>query len=125
MRVILGAAALALALTACGGASTITAHGTETVAVSILAGESAQQAFPDVTDGGQVTVVDSTGNVVGSGILSETDTSTVIDEFKFTVTVPGGLARYGIQIGNGSRGTVWFSKGQMKQGPRLCLGDGC
>jgi hypothetical protein len=127
MRTILAAAAgiaLLSGLTACGGASTLTAHGTETVAVSVLDGESAREAFPDVTDGSQVTVMDSTRNIIGNGILSETSTSIAEEQFRFTVTVPGGLARYGIQVGS-NRGTLWFSNKQMRQGPGLCLGDGC
>lgn len=133
MRAILSAAgiALALTLTACsiGGSSNITVHGTEVVAVDILNGQSAADLYPDVATGSQVTVVDSSHKVIGTGTLSEGPATaqfgTDSEQFKFTVTVPDGLTRYGIEVGNDNRGTVWFSEKEMKQGPGLCLGDGC
>lgn len=77
-------------------------------------------------DGGQVTVIDSDHNVIGTGTLSETGTGGLDnDYYTFTAKVPGGEQRYGIQIGNSSRGIVWFSQQQIHQGPHICLGDGC
>ena len=126
MRKALALAAL-LALTACGGSGQVTVHGTEDVTVNPAGGVPVQQAFPDVTNGSQVTVVDPSGKVIGTGTLSYTKADTTAGAslqwamvYGFTVTVPTGEARYGIQVGHG-RGTVWFTPQQMAKGPVLSL----
>jgi hypothetical protein len=122
--------ALALVLGLGGSAGSITAHGTEEVSVNPLDGTSVQDAFPDVTDGSQVTVVNSSGQVIGTGTLSYDPSDAISGDpewsefYDFTVTVSGGQPRYGIQVGSG-HGTVWFTAQQMQRGPTLCLGDGC
>lgn len=125
MRWTMALAVTALLLAGCGGGSQITAHGTEDVTVSPGSGMTVQDAFPDVTNGSQVTVVDPSGKVIGTGTLSyaKGDTGAAIQwamAYDFTVTVPGGETRYGIQIGH-DRGTVWFTPAQMTKGPALQL----
>jgi hypothetical protein len=114
-------AAVVIIVKVTSGPGTITAHGTLEVAVSMLDGDTPSEAYPDISDGGQVTVIDSDHNVIGTGTLSETGTGGLDnDYYTFTSKVPGGEQRYGIQIGN-NRGVVWFSQQQMHQGPQLCL----
>lgn len=48
--------------------------------------------------------------------------SEFIEGFSFTVSVPGGLPRYGIQVGQ-NWGTVWESASEMQKGPALTLGS--
>jgi Protein of unknown function (DUF2510) len=118
-------AAIVIAVKVTSGPGTFTAHGTLEVAVRTLDGNTPSQTYPDISDGGQVTVIDSDHNVIGTGALSETGTGGLdSDDYTFTTKVPGGEQRYGIQIGN-NRGTVWYSQQQMRRGPELCLGDGC
>jgi hypothetical protein len=133
-----GAAALAagLTLSACSsGPSAITAHGTELDCTG----------SGDITAGSQVTVTDATGRVISTSSLTEDNSrlaQQVVSQYdalqaelsalggssssaaawKFTVTVPGGLARYGIAIGGPNRGVVWFTPQQMAAGPGLSLG---
>jgi len=40
--------------------------------------------------------------------------------YTFTVTVPAGESRYGIEVSH--RGTIWFTPQQMQKGPGLSLG---
>lgn len=134
----IAAAAAIAALAACSGPSSITAHGTELD----CAGSG------DVTAGSQVTVTDSAGHVIATSSLAEDNSrlaQQVVSQYdkvqadlsalpggfgsgngaaawKFTVTVPAGLARYGIAIGGPDRGVVWFSAQQMAAGPGLSLG---
>jgi hypothetical protein len=121
---------IAVVLILGGSAGSITAHGTEEVSVSPLDGTTVQDAYPDVTEGSQVTVVNSSGQVIGTGTLSYDAADAVSQDlewsefYQFSVTVPGGQPRYGIQVGSG-HGTVWFTAQQMQHGPGLCLGDGC
>jgi Protein of unknown function (DUF2510) len=127
-------AALGLWLGGVFGPSAFTAHGAEQVCADA----------PDITDGTQVTVTDSSGHVIGTGTLAEDDSPAAMAAEKqydqlqlslgalggggpgmsiytFTATVPGGEPRYGIAIGQ-NRGTVWFSQSQMRSGPQLSLG---
>jgi hypothetical protein len=125
----LGAAlAGALMLNAFGSqVAPITAHGQVETSVGIFDGDTPADAFPDIQDGGQVTVTGPSGVVLATGTLAETSapgTVAVWDFYTFTVTVPGGQARYGIQIGR-DRGTVWYSGAEMRSGPALCVGDAC
>jgi hypothetical protein len=125
--------AAAVVVAGCGGPGTFTAHGTDLVCADITSGTSAADAYPDISDGGQVTVTDSTGKVIGTGTLVSTPVPTKVaslggasvaeffGSYKFSVTVPGGLQRYGIQIGQ-NRGTVWFSPSKMQSGPSVSLG---
>jgi hypothetical protein len=78
----------------------------------------------DLSDGSQIVVVNS----AGTGTLSTSGGTNLgggdfADTFSFTVTVPGDLARYGIQVGGTSHGTVWESAQQMKSGPALTLDE--
>jgi len=86
-------------------------------------------------------VTDSSGKVIGTGTLSysSADTAAFLLEatagtgltaaelepdvavYTFTVTVPGGLARYGITVGR-NRGVIYESASQMKD-PGLTLGS--
>ncbi|MGH3191742.1 MAG: DUF2510 domain-containing protein [Streptosporangiaceae bacterium] len=128
-----GGAALGLWLGGVFGPSAFTAHG----------GEQVCGDAPDIADGTQVTVTDSSGHVIGTGTLAEDDSAaamkavTAYDKlqaslgtfgdgglsiYDFTVTgLPGGETRYGISIGQ-DRGTVFFSEKQMRAGPALNLG---
>jgi hypothetical protein len=101
-----------------------------------------QNAYPDIASGSQVTVTDSPGKVIGTGTLSydpvQTATTLVtatagtgltaseltafVAVYDFTVTVPGGLDRYGITVGQ-NRGTIYETATQMKKGPSLTLGS--
>ena len=122
----------------------ITSHGTVALYLNPLSGLNMQDAYPDITDGSQVTVSDSTGKVIGTGTLSysSADTLTFLIEalgqekgtgltatelapdvaiYTFTVTVPGGLDRYGITVGK-NRGVIYESASQMKD-PGLTLGS--
>ncbi|MGH3260444.1 MAG: hypothetical protein ACRDNS_00470 [Trebonia sp.] len=147
MKKIIAALAAAAALTlvtACGtGApAAITSHGEVTVFAPPLGGQTVRDAYPDIASGGQVTVTNSAGKVVGTGTLlyslggtkaaltkatagtgmTATEMLAFVALYKFTVKVPAGLARYGIKVGKG-RGTIYFSARQMKQGPVLSLGS--
>lgn len=116
-------------------APAFTTHGTLTVSQSTLdsGGLSLSEAYPDISDGAQVEVVNSSGAVVGVGTLSQQPVPAgqlVIDSmdmgtseyFTFTVTgIPPGQARYGIKLGH-DRGTVWESQKDMKNGVDLTLG---
>ena len=147
LRIIsmLAVALTAIGLAACGGGpGSITAKGTVSVFANSFGGSSVQDAYPDITPGGQVTVVDSSGKVIGTGTLApdqaivaqaeaawaaQTGSSngaaalaTFVEGFSFTATVPGGLSQYGIQVGQ-NRGTVWESVSEMQKGPTLTLGS--
>ena len=124
MRWTMALVAAALLAAACGGGQ-LTVHGAEDVSVSPGSGMTVQQAFPDITSGSQVTVVDPSGKVIGTGTLAyaKGDATAALQwemAYVFTVTVPAGEARYGIQVGHG-RGTVWFTPQQMAKGPALSL----
>jgi len=118
-----GTALAFLALAACSSApATISAHGTVTVDYTGSTGD-------DISDGSQVVVVNSSGTVIGNGTLTLKHSGPGLlnigeeDDFTFTVTVPGGLARYGVQVGGTSHGTVWETAAQMKAGPALSIDE--
>lgn len=117
---------IAAAALAAGGVfrqRTMTVHGTEQVVVGSFDGMSTASAFPDIGGGAPVTVVGPSGTVIGTGVLSASDPSSWGAQdavYSFTVTVPAGEPRYGIQIGR-DRGTVWFTAGQMRAGPALSV----
>lgn len=101
----------------------LTVHGTEQVVVNSFDGMSTETAFPDITGGARVTVVGVSGAVIGTGSLSASDPSSWGPQdavYSFTVTVPEGEPRYGIEIGR-NRGTAWFTGAQMRSGPALSL----
>lgn len=101
----------------------ITVHGTEQVAVNSYDGMSTTGAFPDITGGTPVTVVNGSGVVIARGALAASDPSSWGSQdavYAFTVSVPAGESRYGIQIGR-NRGTAWFSESRMHAGPALFL----
>jgi hypothetical protein len=124
MRPSAAFAAAALPLLLLAGCSSspaqITAHGKLAVDYDTSAGD-------DLSDGSQVVVVNSAGTVVGNATLTQVSTPAGApvflgdseDDFAFKVTVPGGLPRYGIQIGGTGHGTTWESAGQMTSGPSL------
>jgi hypothetical protein len=135
---------LVFVVAACGSsAPPITAHGTLTVYNDAFSGLSMAEAYPDISDGSQVTVTDPSGTVIGSGTLSYDKVKTLefvlegsakypalastlsqdVAIYDFTVSgLPGGEARYGIKVGQ-NRGTIWFTPAQMKAGPGLTLGS--
>jgi hypothetical protein len=141
---LIAATAAVTALAGCGGPGNIAAHGTLQVFASPLSGQSVTDSYPDITSGSQVTVKNPSGTVIGTGTLAfdakGTHTAETlfasglgggttpaqyaewVEAFTFTVKVPAGLARYGIQVGSG-RGTIWFSAAQMSKGPGLSLGS--
>lgn len=138
------AAILAAALSSCSsGPPPVTSHGTLTIYVDPLGGSSVQDSYPDITDGSQVTVTDSSGKVIGTGTLSydqrqSAATAAVeaaimgpgmtaaelapdVAVYTWTVTgLPGGLPRYGIKIGN--RSVHWEGASAVKK-PQLTLGN--
>jgi hypothetical protein len=148
-RRLTAAAAAVLAagavLAGCGGSPPeVTGHGTLTVYSELLSGVSVAEAYPDVTTGSQVTVTSPSGAVIGTGMLTfdkartaefdieaqigagktgltATEVAPYVAVYDFTVTVPGGESRYGIQAGKG-RGIIWVSPSQMKN-PSLTLGS--
>jgi hypothetical protein len=92
--------------------------------VGILAGGPPSELFPDISDGSQVTVVNSSNTVIGNGTLSlqgnQAQTVGQSDTYAFTVSnLPGGLPRYGFQIGH-NHGTVWETPSEAKH-PSLSL----
>jgi hypothetical protein len=133
----------ALALAGCSsGPPPVTAHGEMTVYLNPFSGLSMSEAYPDVTDGSQVTVTDPSGKVVGTGTLSYSKADTFsflvqaevkypqigqsLDQdirlYRFTVKdLPGGLPRYGFSVGK-NRGTIWVNAKQIKD-PGLSLGS--
>jgi hypothetical protein len=101
----------------------MTVHGTEQVLVNSFDGMDISTAFPDITAGSEVTVVDPSGKVIGSSYLVASDPTSWGPQdavYSFTVTVPDGESRYGIEIGH-NRGTAWFSARQMRAGPALSV----
>ncbi len=134
--------AAAILAASCGSSPPpVTGHGTLTVYLNPFSGLNMQDAYPDITDGSQVTVTDDTGKVIGSGTLSysKAQTFTFLVEaavkypqlagslaqdvaiYTFTVTVPGGEQRYGFTVGK-NRGTIWVAPSQVKD-PGLTLGS--
>jgi hypothetical protein len=142
-RALIAASIAALALTGCSSsAPPVTAHGELTVYNNPFSGLSMSEAYPDVTNGGQVTVTDSSGKVIGTGTLSYSKTDTFsflvqaevkypqigqslsgdIALYRFTVSgLPGGLPRYGFMVGKG-HGTIWVNAKNVKD-PGLSLGS--
>lgn len=118
---------------ATSGPGSFTAHGT------------VEDCTGTLSDGSQVTVLDSAQHVIGTATLA-TDNSKAAqaleaqaDQFSaalgsfgssdagmtiydFTVVVSGGEARYGIQTGSSSHGTIWFSPQEMQKSPGITLG---
>lgn len=109
-----------------------------------LGGTDVSEAYPDITDGTQVTVTDSSGTVIGTGTLSYSKSQSVtqallmgtemgmgasaadmvldVAVYTFTVTgLPAGLSRYGFSVGT-NRGTIWETASQAKD-PQLTLGS--
>jgi hypothetical protein len=126
LGIAVGAAPAATGLgTGCSSAPPpppITAHGSLQVDYSGDTGD-------NISDGDQVAVINSAGTVIANTTLSFQDTNTSFaiigdeDNFTFTVKMPGGLPRYGIQIDSGQHGTVWETPAQMKAGPSLSLDE--
>lgn len=78
--------------------------------------------YSDISQGVAVRVSNSSGKTIGTGALEEgifiPGTGACI--FGFQVTVPDNIDSYGITISH--RGTLQFSRSQMKSGPDLSLG---
>jgi hypothetical protein len=144
MRLTIAASVTLAAITIAGcGGGTIHAHGKVDVFASPLNGQSVQEAYPDIIAGARVTVTDRSGDVIGTGSLTydaATEKAAIrqaasalpgtpafmyrtwVEAFVFTVTVPGGERRYGIEVGH-DRGTAWFTQTEMRKGPVLTLGS--
>lgn len=121
--VVLAAGAVLAATTGTFSKGHLTVHGTEQVVVTSFDGMSTERAFPDITSGTPVTVVDPAGTVIGSASLAASDPSSWGPQdavYAFVVTVPAGERRYGIEIGR-NRGTTWFTEAQLRQGPALSV----
>jgi hypothetical protein len=111
-------------LTACGS-GTIASHGVIQVQESC---SSASSDYPDVDQGAQVVVTNSTGAVIDTSQLDAGRQKNLAGfgsfaatcNYPFALQVPGGLARYGVTVSH--RGTIWFSARQMQNGPGLTLG---
>lgn len=120
--VLAGCALVAVtgSLAACGGPGTITSHGTMTVDYGMTTGD------PFAGSGAQVVVVNSAGTVIASttllaGRAGASPLGTGFqDDYTFTVTVPGGEPRYGIQVGGTNHGTIWETPAEMAH-PALSL----
>lgn len=118
-------AAITGSTAACGSSpGTITSHGTMAVDFNIGGGVLGNESDP-FSDGTQVVVVNSAGTVIGSSTLHAAGTSLLggvfpEDRYTFTVTVPGGLPRYGLQVGGTGHGTIWETPAQMSK-PALNL----
>lgn len=141
---VLIAAAIAVAVLAgcSSGPPPVKSDGTVTLMANPLGGDPVSEAYPDVANGSQVVVTDSSGKVVGIGTLSpDTGEESVLRQmtaaslkvdadllapdivvYQFAVTVPGGLDRYGVKVGQ-NRGTIYETAKEMKDGPSLTLGS--
>ena len=140
---LIAAAIVAAVLAGCSsGPPPVKSHGTITLMANPLGGDPVSEAYPDVTDGSQVIITDSSGKVIGTGTLSPdigqesvlrqmTAASLKVDAdllapdivvYQFAVTVPGGLDRYGVKVGQ-NRGTIYETAKEMKNGPSLTLGS--
>jgi hypothetical protein len=108
-----------LALSACSSTPpSFTAHGTLAVSTGIFSGGPPSELFSDISDGGQVTVVNPSNAVIGTGTLNlqgnQAETVGETDTYTFTVSnLPGGLSSYGFQVGQ-NRGTVWETSSEAK-----------
>jgi hypothetical protein len=122
----LAAGTISFAAACSSGPAPITAHSTMTVDYTMSGFYGG--AGDDLSDGSQVVIVNSAGTVIGTGALTTTSGTSLgggdmKDTFSFTMKVPGGLPRYGIQVGGTSHGTVWESAQQMRSGPALTLDE--
>lgn len=112
---------VAPALAACSsGPAQVKVKGTVEVDYSTSSGVS-----DPYSDGTQVVVYNSDNQVIATGTLANQSFSGSVfadeaDTYTFSVTVPDGLPRYGIEVG-GQHGIVWESEAQMKAGPGLTL----
>lgn len=108
-----------LVITACGGASTVTIHGTVTPhseTSDIFGGQNsyANCSLDSPAPGTQVTVTDPSGKVIGTGSLGYwTGASVTASGLKlwtcpepFTIKGVPSEPRYGFQV-NGVPGTIW------------------
>jgi hypothetical protein len=125
VAVVIGGVAAGLALTS--GPAPFTAHGNIELCTSPALGGGGTPAedYPDVTSGGQVTILDQQQHVITTATLTSgasMNTGLLDGQFyNWSAKVPAGLARYGVEIGH-DRGTVWFSERQMHAGPSTSLG---
>jgi len=141
--ITIAAIVIAAAAGCSSGAPPVTSHGTLTLYADPLGGVPVAQGYPDITDGSQVVVTDSGGNVIGTGTLAYDKTQTGVQAsveasmlgkginaslllpdiavYNFTVTgLPGGLPRYGLKLGNRA---VHWETGKAIKDPELTLGS--
>lgn len=118
-RLLLALAVGLVLLVGCGSSAPpgFTSHGTLDVSTGLFSGGSPSDLFPTISDGVQVTVVNSSNTVIGTGTLhqvsSPAETVGQTDSYTFTVAnLPGGLTRYGFEIGG--KGTVWDTPSEAK-----------
>jgi hypothetical protein len=141
---LIAIAAIAVAAAGCSsGPPPVTSHGTLTLYADPLGGTPVAQGYPDITDGAQISVTDSSGKVIGTGTFTYDKAQTKIQAaveaamlgrgvdatlllpdiavYHFTASgLPGGLPRYGLKIGN--RAVHWESAKAIKD-PELTLGS--
>ena len=115
---VIAASAMAIAVivvvllvTGVFGQGQMTVHGTMEVAGNVL---NSSQNYPDISDGTQVVVLDPSGKVIATGKLTFDAKATHVfaslgafgaeTVYDFTVTVPTGESRYGIEVSH--RGTI-------------------
>lgn len=123
------AAVVALAVALTGISACSSGPGQITVKGTVEVDYSMSGASDPYSDGTQVVVYNSSNQVIATGTLSTSTKpanplngmfSLYADYYTFTVTVPGGLPRYGIEVG-GQHGILWEREADMKAGPALSL----
>jgi hypothetical protein len=104
----------------------VTMHGTLDVSDpsdGVIGCDLADSGYADLMPGAQVTIVSAARTTLATGVVS-TQRSDGTDGclLGFTVpNIPAGHALYGVQIGNGNRGTLWESPAQIKRGIQLVI----
>jgi hypothetical protein len=122
---------LGLGLIACGSSASAAITSKGTVVVDYTAtGPLWGGTGDDLSSGSQVVILNPAGDVIGSGNLNLTNTTTMPgetaasgdfeDTLTWNVSVPGGLDRFGVRIT--SHGTLWYSASQIKN-PSISLDE--
>jgi hypothetical protein len=88
----------------------------------------AARGYDDISEGAQVTIRDSKGEIVAIGTLSsgvqtgsegytmrDWDSDLPICAFQFSVEAPSGLGYYSISVGNVNRGEVTFAEEELTE----------
>jgi hypothetical protein len=125
ITVIAGLALTIAALAACSATpAPIRVRGTMQVQENC---NSATLDYPDIAAGDQVVITSPSGKVIATTSLGSQDAVATGDngagecDYPFTARITEDQPRYGIAIGNNNRGTVWFSRAEMRKGPALSL----